>query len=40
MEVARLGVESELELLAYTTATATQDLTYTTAYSNTGSLTH
>ena len=26
MEVPRLGVESELHLLAYTTATATQDL--------------
>ena len=26
MEVPRLGVESELPLLAYTTATATQDL--------------
>ena len=26
MEVARLGVESELQLLAYTTATATLDL--------------
>ena len=26
MEVSRLGVESELQLLAYTTATATWDL--------------
>ena len=26
MEVPRLGVESELQLLAYTTATVTQDL--------------
>ena len=26
MEVPRLGVESELELLVYTTATATRDL--------------
>ena len=26
MEILRLGVESELQLLAYTTATATQDL--------------
>ena len=26
MEVPRLGVESELQLLAYTTATATRDL--------------
>ena len=36
MEVPRLGVESELWLLAYTTATAT----YTTAHDNAGSLTH
>ena len=28
MEVPRLGVQSELELLAYTTATATQDLSH------------
>ena len=28
MEVPRLGVESELQLLAYTTATATRDLSY------------
>ena len=44
MEVPRLGVESELELLAYTiTATAILDLitvTYTTAHSNTTFLTH
>ena len=44
MEVPRLGVESELQLLAYTTATAPADLsqsaTYTTAYGNTRSLTH
>ena len=26
MEIPRLGVESELQLLTYTTATATQDL--------------
>ena len=45
MEVPRLGVESELQLLAYTTATATQDpshitsITYITAPSNAGSLT-
>ena len=40
MEVPRLGVESELQLLAYATATATQDrnlsMTYTTAYGNDG----
>ena len=29
MEVPRLGVESELQLPAYTTATATQDLSFT-----------
>ena len=44
MEVPRLGVESELQLLTYTTATATPDLnqsvTYTTARGNVGSLTH
>ena len=28
MEVPRLGVESELQLLAYTTATATMDLSH------------
>ena len=43
MEVPRLGVESELQLQAYTTATETQDLspsaTYTTAHSNARSLT-
>ena len=41
MEVPRLGVESELQLLAFTT---TQDpsgtATYTTAHGNAGSLTH
>ena len=44
MENPRLGVKSELQPLAYTTATATQDpsrsSTYTTAQGNTGSLTH
>ena len=39
MEFPRLGVEWELQLLAYTTATATQDpaasVIYTTAHSNT-----
>ena len=44
MEVPRLGVESELYLPAYTTATAIQDLrgmcNYTTAHNNTRSLTH
>ena len=44
MEVPRLGVESELQLPVYTTATATKDpsriCTYATAHSNTGSLTH
>ena len=44
MEVSGLGVESELQLLAYTTATAAWDLsasqTHTTAHSNTGSPTH
>ena len=46
MEVPRLGVELELQLLAYITAIATQDLsricesvTYTTAHRNTRSLT-
>ena len=43
MEVPRLGIEWELQLLAYTTATATPDLScicnlYTTAHSNAGSL--
>ena len=44
MEVPRLGVKSEPKPLAYTTATAMQDLTmsvtYTTAHDNAGSLTH
>ena len=48
MEVPRLGVKLELQLSAYTTATAKQDpshvcdlhQTYTTAHGNTGSLTH
>ena len=44
MEVPRLGFESELQLPAYTTATATQDratsATYTAAHGNTGYLTH
>ena len=42
MEVPRLGVKLELQLPAYTTATATQDLRpiYTTAQGNTRSLTH
>ena len=44
MEVSRLGVESELLLPAYTTATATPDLstsvTYTTAHGNVGSIIH
>jgi len=44
MEVPRLGVESELQLLAYATATATRDLaasaTYAAAQSNARSLTH
>ena len=44
MELPRLGVELELQLLTYTTATATWDLshmgsaTYTTAQSNTNLL--
>ena len=37
MEVSRLGVKPELQLPAYTTATS---VTYTTAYGNTGSLSH
>ena len=41
MEVPRLGVKLELQLLAYTPATAAQDLkrsvTYTTAHGNTRS---
>ena len=44
MEVPRLGVQSELQLMAYATATATPDpshiCTYTTAHSNAGFLTH
>ena len=50
MEVPRLGVKSELQLLAYTRATATPEpqqrqiravsVTYTTAHGNAGSLTH
>jgi len=41
MEVPRLGVNSELQqLLAYTTATAMLDLSYTTVHSSTASLTH
>ena len=41
MEVPRLGVKSEVQLLAYTTNTATQDPSwsaiYTTAHGNAGS---
>ena len=44
MEVSRLGVESELQFPAYTTAKETQYLScicdYTTAHGNIGSLTH
>ena len=44
LEIPRLGVESKLQLPAYTTDTAMRDLsltaTYTTAHHNTGSLTH
>ena len=44
MEVPRLGVESEMQLPAYTTTTATWDLShvcdYTTAHGHAGSLTH
>ena len=44
MEVPRLGVKSELQLPAYTTATAILDLsltlTYTAAHGNARSLTH
>ena len=46
MEVPRLGVESELQLLAYATAIAMLDLShicnlhYTTAHNNARSLTH
>ena len=42
MEIPRLGVESELQLPAYTTETAKPAVcvTYATAHSNAGSLTH
>ena len=44
MEVPRLGIKQELQLPAYTTATATPgqatSVTYTTAYGNSRSLTH
>ena len=44
MEVPRLGVESELQLPAYATATAMTDqatsVTYITAHGNTGSSTY
>ena len=42
MEVPMLGVESELQLLAYTTAIATQDPSHVCdlLHSNTGSLFH
>ena len=44
MEVARLGVKSELQPRAYTTATAcgiqATSATHTTAHSSTGSSTH
>ena len=44
MEIPRLGVTSELSLLAYTTTTATLDqaesVTYTTVHGNAGSPTH
>ena len=44
MEVPRLGVESELQLPVYTTATATPDptisATYITAHGNAGSFIH
>ena len=44
MEVPRLGVELELQLLAYATGTATEDLSrvsdLTIAHGNAGSLTH
>ena len=45
MEVPRLGIESELQLQAYASATALWDLShicnlYTTAQGNAGSLTH
>ena len=42
VEVPRLGIQLELQLLAYTTATSdpSESVTYTTAHSNTRSLTH
>ena len=44
MKVPRLGAESELQFLAYTTASANQigaaSATYATAHSNADSLTH
>ena len=44
MEVPRLGVEAELQLPAYTTATASQIqsafVTYTIGHRNAGFLTH
>ena len=44
MEIPKLGVESEVQLPAIATATATQiqavSVTYTTAHGNAGSLTH
>ena len=42
MKFLRLGVESELQLPAYTTATATQDLShvFNTAHGHAVSLTH
>ena len=42
MEVPRIGVQLELQLLAYARATATWDpsCVYTTAHSNAGSVTH
>ena len=40
MEVPRLGVEMELQLLAYTTTTTMPDLSLHTAHGNARSLTH
>ena len=42
MKVPKLGIESELQLSPYTTATPdpSMSVTYTIAHSNTGSLTH
>ena len=43
MKIPRLGIESELQLPAYTTATAMPDpshISYTTAHGNARSLTH